>query len=269
VSGERAADVRRDIAAFAAEAFANHVVTQNGPGEWRCAKPGTGVNGFHVLCRPFYVVVWGDLGDWILQCSDRDTLGWLRGSVRSPDYLLGKCRAGEVTCFYSGDAWDHLNHEVGARQQELAEGQTAGDDMDPELARLVAIQDQLDENDDFSEHDWHQAWYDHGQGEVSACRGPSSGGCWLVEALRWFVDHVDQAVLPPTLEQKVSARLGELGFFEIGVNAGGGDARIEWYRDYNGIRSAKRTADTKSIDQALQAVLKHEDDADAADGGAG
>ena len=85
---------RADYAKYAEEAFAEHIITPEqteGPVRmWLCHKPGTGIYHFRVIAAPGILVVTGDVGDNILRASDRDLVPWLRGAVKSPDYLMEK-----------------------------------------------------------------------------------------------------------------------------------------------------------------------------------
>ena len=74
----------------AAESFQNHKVTRFSDSEFMCARPNSIVWSFRILFPPGAVIVYGDVGEMILTQYDLG-IGWLRGAVHSPGYLLGKC----------------------------------------------------------------------------------------------------------------------------------------------------------------------------------
>lgn len=157
----------------AAEEFAAHVLTVEGPNEWRVGKPGTGIYAFRVLCRPYMVAVWGDLGEWILRISARESLAWLRGSVRSLDYLLSKVQAGERLTFYAADAVAMLD--------------------DPETVeswgvdRVAKIREGIEWADPLTQEKWLEACRDADLDDPPLVEYPTSGALWLIESLRKFV----------------------------------------------------------------------------------
>lgn len=166
---------RKTIAALAKESFADHVVTELGPGEWRCAAPGTWMHGFVVIARPCYVIVYGDIGDWVIQHSDRDSVGWLQRAARDYEYLCGKIRAGEKRRFYVGDAIAHLEQEI-------------GESDNPADCAAARVKDAL--GSDFTEHEWYESWAEEGVGchDVPSCERWDAGPLWMAEALRWLVE---------------------------------------------------------------------------------
>jgi len=88
-------DIWRRHNALAREGFADHTLTEEGPGRWRCARPGIGRFAFRVVFSPRCVIVIGDLSDAILRVSDSDSLGWLLGSWQSRDYVVSKIAVSE------------------------------------------------------------------------------------------------------------------------------------------------------------------------------
>lgn len=112
------------IRAMAEADLAEHVITPEGEGRWRFAKPGTGICAARIIVAPFNVIVVGDLGEAVLYLSDRDALEWLR-RADDREYMLGKIRAcsdGRVE-FYVGEALriarEHLNERAVAEIEEL------------------------------------------------------------------------------------------------------------------------------------------------------
>ena len=173
---DRFADVQKDIARFASEAFANHALTVEGPNEWRCGAPGTGIMAFRVLCRPGMVAVWGDLGEWILRVSDKEPLHWLPGAVRSPDYLLSKVQAGKKLRFYPANASALLD------DPETAE--SWGEDV------VTEVREELGSTwgDEATRDEWYRAWSNAGADEAPDGDYPCEAALWLIEMLRKFVE---------------------------------------------------------------------------------
>lgn len=180
--GETFADVQKDIARFAAEAFVDHVLTVEGPNEWRCGKAGTVIMSFRILCRTGMVAVWGDLGEWVLRHGDKDSVRWLRGAVRSPDYLLEKVKAGEKERFYVADA-----------EKLLADPET--DEYWGEGV-VAKVRESLESRwgDEMTRDEWYEAWSDAGADEPPGADYPREAALWLVEMLRKFVEL--EAALP-------------------------------------------------------------------------
>lgn len=85
---------RADITEVARESLANHrLVPEQTEGPvrmWYCGEPGTGIYSFRVIAAPFMILVYGDIGDYMLQASERDLIPWLRGAVKSEHYLISK-----------------------------------------------------------------------------------------------------------------------------------------------------------------------------------
>lgn len=164
------ADVVATIQRIAKDSFANHVVTEEAPGEYRVARPGTGIYGFWLLFRPGMVCVWGDLGEWVLRHGDRDSVGWFRGASNSPEYLCEKTRAGNHEEFYPYEAIAHL--------KELA-----ADDYSPARDALERLGDM---EDPLSEHDYREACYHCGVDDPWDGMKLGSSALWLVEMARLF-----------------------------------------------------------------------------------
>ena len=83
----------RTIDALAEEAFASHVLREEGDGRWFCGRPGTGMYHFRVIVSPCCVFLYGDIGEVVFICPEEDSLNWLVTSVNGGrDYLLGKSR---------------------------------------------------------------------------------------------------------------------------------------------------------------------------------
>lgn len=165
-------DRNRDRAKEDAERdFADHLLVEEAPGRWRCNRPGTMIYGFWVLVAPFHIIVIGDIGDLILRCSDRNSLAWLRISVDSHDYVLGKAQ------------WEDKEFRPEQACAHLAELRASEDERDHALA------DAIDEDwDGETGASWDEACHKHWHGfDFPRCRDHSWRRYYLVEALRWFV----------------------------------------------------------------------------------
>lgn len=186
--GDTYAEVAASIKGMAAEAFVGHALTSEGPGEWRFGRPGTVIYSSRVLFRPGTIIVWGDLGEWVLRHGNKDSLGWLRGAVQSPDYLLEKVRAGKRERFYPADAAKLL------KDPETEESWGA--------ARVARVREELNgwRGGDFTEEDWAREWYEAGADEVPNVRYPCESALWLIELLRAFV--AAEAALAPAGEKE-------------------------------------------------------------------
>jgi hypothetical protein len=153
----------------AAESFARHVVTEEAPGRWLCARPGTGICHFRVVDLPNAVLVYGDIGDLLLV---RGGVAWARGSVYSLDYLLGKSpHRREVKEFYPELAKEAI---VDWLEQET---------ITPEQAEAL----REDWSEGFGE-EFDRAVYEV-TGDSELCGAGmwwSSEALWCALALRWF-----------------------------------------------------------------------------------
>jgi hypothetical protein len=177
----RIEETRKTIAELAAEGFANHVAIPEGPGEWLCRAPDRSHRWFRIIIRPCTVIVWGDIGDWILTHSDGDSLGWLSRAAKDakyPGYLLSKIRAGKDREFYAGDARAWLDEQVADGVEDAAK-----------------VKEWLEESTglaSFDQHQWYSAWYETGTGgrDIPDFLDYGSGPLWLGQAMSWFVAHL-------------------------------------------------------------------------------
>lgn len=185
VQDETQEEHRAAIAKFAADAFHEHTLTEEAPQRWLCAKPGTGIYAFRVCLVPGAILVYGDIGDMLLVRFGGAGLDWLRGAVRSRDYLLGKvpvAHRGEV--FLRGEA------ERVVKEMEDA-GHSAAD----------ALRDALDDElEDDGPHAFYRAYAHNVDSDVPDCADFSSELHWCAEALAWFVRTLDAAQSAPTTE---------------------------------------------------------------------
>ena len=172
---------REQIQAFAVDAFKDHEITVLTDTEhvklYRCGQPGSSVYAFYVAGLPGAVAFYGDLGEAILRPSDRDALGWLRGAVRSPSYLIEKVQPQPDREFYAGDAIAWIDEQDNLTEEQRENFHDA--------IELCASRDY---------HEWSRALSEEGQLDGYP-PGTHAGSAmlWMVEALRWFVAHTDQA----------------------------------------------------------------------------
>lgn len=175
------------IATLAAEDFAGHELVAAGEDSWWCRKPGTGIMAFCVIVRPNAILIYGDVGEWILRMHGgdaRSTLDWLRGAT-SAHYLCEKIRAshGPVKTFYPGDAY----RQLAAR--------AATEDFD-----AAKILNELDFTNGEEDHQkfMEMAYECTGDTEVGLVgMNLSTNSLWLVELLRTFVRLYDANVEVP------------------------------------------------------------------------
>lgn len=176
------AKCRQQIAKAAEDAFKNHQVVLEAEGRWLCKKPGTSIYSFRVVALPGAIVIYGDIGEAILRPSDRDVVGWLRGSVGSPDYVLGKMYPTPMSTFYPGDALTWAKEQ--AKEHESGR-------------QLLRAALELAQWDELDEHSWGRVIRDAdfpGECGSIGC-GVQPQVLWLLEALAWFVRHESEAKL--------------------------------------------------------------------------
>lgn len=169
---------RTDIVAMAVDGFKDHQIRLVQPGLWKCSRPNSWIYGFFVAALPGALVFYGDLGEAVLRPSDTDVIPWLRGAVRSEGYLLEKVKPRPEQAFYPGDA-------VAWAAERVNEG-----------GATVVLDDarQMAKDGELNRYTWSDLVYEH-TGEAEDCAigsGPSAASLWLVQALRWFVAHLDQ-----------------------------------------------------------------------------
>ncbi len=174
---------RDRIFQMAEKEFAGHVLLEEGQGRWHCGVPGTMMYSFRVIIAPYYVVLLGDLGDLVLNCSDADSLRWLR-TASHVEYLLSKARHPDRT-FCEDEPQAYLatmlaEHDDNETEEDAALRQT----------RVGALQDEFDayEEDFGKELAWTRAWWHvmH-ESEAPDLTRWSQQMYWQAAALQWFV----------------------------------------------------------------------------------
>lgn len=197
------AQTRATVARLAKDDFAKHEVRSLAVirgGEWVCKAPGTGICAYTVICRPCYVIVYGDLGDWVLQHSDRDSLGWVLRISPDVHYLVEKIRAGDGLEFYPADALEDLR------------GELKSDDPNTRAFAqkfMRSLREELGSSDpqpeDMAEHHWHAAYYDAGGDEAPRHKYPGARALWLYEALRFFAANLPKGGIIDTDKVRAQA----------------------------------------------------------------
>jgi hypothetical protein len=177
-------EARETVLRLAAEAFAKHEIAVEGTDRWLCRRPKGDVWSsyywFRILIAPRTVVLLGDVGDAIFECSEYDALSWLRGTdergyLLSKLHALSRCSGGQKK-FYAGDAlaW--------ARESKTDEPKGS-----PWRAFWSDVEG-LNTVGDLNEHEWHEAIRTHGLDVDAHSVGqhPSEGALWAVEAVLCF-----------------------------------------------------------------------------------
>lgn len=163
------------VAEMAVNAFAGHTCHQVGPDEWHCSHRGSSVYMFHVISRPGFLVIYGDIGDWVLQAHDRNMVYWAMGAVRSPSYFCEKIQAGARLAFYRGDA-----------QELVKEALKGNEDMGLTKEQAEKVDDAPLSWDELDQRAWYEACIEAGDDEPARCEYPSPRALWLIEAVKWF-----------------------------------------------------------------------------------
>ena len=202
---ETKAEHRATITEIAQEALASHVISpeqESGPVRmWLCHRPGTGAYHYRVIAAPGMLLVYGDIGDHMLQANDKDLVPWLHRAINSPDYLISKFVRRPKT-FFPYEAMLLLDRLVqDGKDWDEQSGYNLDEDgneimgMHEEEARTLKrkVLDEWDPDYD-DEHMFARAFYYAG-GEASlieSTRDYDSDVYWTVECLKKFVELYDE-----------------------------------------------------------------------------
>ena len=156
------------------KAFQDHVLTVEGEGRWLCARPGTGIYHFRIIVAPACLVLYGDIKDVVFRISDRDAIPWLRGSIDSMDYVLGK-----VTAFDEGPRKVFVRGNALRELADLAE-------EDPARADKIRQHYERHRDYDGEARAWAEALNNVGM-EPSVPEDWDSQLLWQYHALRHFL----------------------------------------------------------------------------------
>lgn len=176
---------QQQIAHGAIDAFKNHQLAKkvdNGDGiqVWLCQQPGTGSFHFWVTVLPHTIVVSGDIGDNILNVSDRNSLGWavgVCGETTSYDYAASKIRTGWKTFDPDkGREWLHYLLDEGYYE---------------DAGKIAEIREILEDSpwvweDDPSGHAFYKACHEAELDPEDIAHDYTEGHYWTIECLRTF-----------------------------------------------------------------------------------
>lgn len=188
---------------LASESLKNHVVTRTSTGAWRCGNPnGSSIYEFYLRFEPGAVLVWGDLGEFVLRHSDGGGRRAFDGDSKSllwfctasdPSYLLGKVRAcdGGKKLFCYGDAMKWLAEQETEANNDRDEEGNLTESAQKMLDDVKHVREELED----AEHEyageqwrvWVEAWNDRGDWDPPTCLAWEPGLVWLWEARQCFV----------------------------------------------------------------------------------
>lgn len=187
------------IALMAKDSFANHRLSRGSvEGMYTCRNPDSIFYSFAAWFGPGVVLIWGDVGEFVLRGGDGpssdDSLKWFL-SIDSVDYLGKKLKAleGVKRRFCLGDALavlDDMEREAG---NELGPDSVVTEDgVEREVSDALRLRDDVAhvrtemrdvENDsaEVQEARWHQAWNERDDWDPPQCRGWTTDVMWLHE----------------------------------------------------------------------------------------
>lgn len=193
---ESSAGCRELVKELAEKDFANHVITKVADERWLCRNPGSSSYWFFVIVVPGTVIIYGDVGECILQMYERSTLAtlaWIRGSCDSWDYVLGKMHRPPKT-FFPGDAIAYLEDMVKNEEEENAEDDNGEPvelaDRKPAASRPI-LEEAIDlaKCGELNQHTWGGICGENNfEGEVYGVPEKWDSDCyWSIHALRTFI----------------------------------------------------------------------------------
>lgn len=204
------------IEALALEAFEKHKLTPSSTDNtWTLRNPESVFYGFAVHFEPGMVVLWGDLGEFVLRHSDRDSLTWLLdcGRGNGPDdrafdggeycdYLLSKVRAseGDRREFMIDDAHRFLDDWETEIKNECVDDDEPMPHAEFETSHARNMRVQLDHiaearqalKDVQYDHPceqsraWHEVMSEIGYDDPPRCDGWSPQMLWLWQCVKLF-----------------------------------------------------------------------------------
>ena len=178
---------RDSIISIAKEAFKDHCLTSEqteGPVcMWLCHQLGTGVYHFRVIAAPGFMAVYGDVGDGMLMMYDKDPIPWLRGAIKSPDYLLKKVLKKQTKFFLS---------EAEGLLQDMIDTSETTEELTENTNRVNKIEDNWAKEIE-SEEEFARALWSAGEDTEMVERAVdySSDDLWTVECLKKFIELLD------------------------------------------------------------------------------
>lgn len=178
------------IRQMAETSFGKHRIEKE-PTGWLCKNPEAGFYWFRVILAPNLILVTGDVGDLLIHPGVTDPMRWLKKCLRDPSYVFGKTD-GSLKVY---------DPELMARQMQELQAQLL-EGLDPEnpddkerIDKINYTIEELVDTDYFSAEAFVHAVYNSDL-EIDSDTIPtverySEGFYWRLEALRWFVGHVD------------------------------------------------------------------------------
>jgi hypothetical protein len=191
--GETSDKCAENVRRLAVDSFANHQVINERDGEWLCRKPGRSEYWFKVIARPGVLIVFGDIGDWILWMSDKDPIRWAAAAARSPGYFFEKLHAAPLDGrdeFYPADLRAWLRDRLAGCREDSAGAEHCQRALD-ELDERESHNDYLTRNmamEVMSECGFDDVYH--------LGVAPSARSYWLLEAMRWFTARVPTWLMP-------------------------------------------------------------------------
>jgi len=185
---------------LAKESLAEHTLRQdiNTPDFkiWICRKPESSFYWYRVIAVPGCLIVQGDVGNRIFTMYDRDPVGWLRGAVDSPDYVMGKCED-KSKDFLVGEAKKLIAELRVEEQPEDEDGNTDTSIVENnELNKSKA--DEIEEawSDEHDSYQFSRAYYEAGleTEDLSLCYDFNSDIVWSYACLKRFIELLDTQV---------------------------------------------------------------------------
>lgn len=200
---------RKVIKSMAEEAFRDHVIEEEREGVFMCRRPGTSFYFFRVAFLPGMTVVYGDIGDLMVEGSEE----WVSRAVCHDlvnDYFFGRVRPVRNWShkqFLPGEALKELRamHDgvpliedgIDLVQQAKENGIAVEQTYDwyeripaPETAIKIA-EDWLSWDESGQDGDaWGRAYYQRTSDcEFPDCRDYDSNDLWCYWGLRWFIEN--------------------------------------------------------------------------------
>lgn len=173
----------------AMEAFKDHKVTVlcNTPEVqmFRCQKLGTWVYGFQVVCADNTICLTGDIGSILIEPGyGRNGTKFLRGSVNSESYFLGKIRNTEAHTEYDGQyAREYLQDCIkNAKEQEES-------DL---VEKYQNVLEAIEDDGNFGEHRFHEVWSNNDLDDHPDMRVMSSQAIFQMEAMKMLAARLEE-----------------------------------------------------------------------------
>ena len=191
---------------YAVDAFADHILkpeqTEGPVRMWLCHKPETGIYHFRVVAAPGMIAVYGDVGENILRAYDIDLVPWLRGSVKSPDYLISKIVGAEKRKeFIEGEVEPMFANmlECAGYDPALTDEDAEEQEEDSYIKEAHRIIEETKENrnpdyDSANGHNFCEAFHSAGgDSELLDCLFDyDSDTLWTLNCLKKFVELLDK-----------------------------------------------------------------------------